>query len=234
MKKLLLIPLALVALFAPIAAHADQKAYTVLLAGGEEANKIRIWLSPDGREYVIDSGIQLEVGGTVCEHPEAIQTELICGAPMIAGFEVNAGGGDDRVTVANEVPVPVTMRGGAGDDYLLGGAGPDKLIGGEGDDRLIGGRGNDLLFGGEGKDVLIGGFGNDVLRGGYGEDTLIAGSGNDSLHQETKKSAIRNPSSESAASRRKAAWMPSVNEPWAEKIVVVSPRPIEPPAIWNM
>ena len=35
--------------------------------------------------------------------------------------------------------MPVTMRGGAGDDSLLGGGGPDKLIGGEGDDRLVGG-----------------------------------------------------------------------------------------------
>ncbi|HKB51197.1 MAG TPA: calcium-binding protein [Solirubrobacterales bacterium] len=183
MKKLLIISVALLALLAPAVTHATQKTYTVLLAGGEEANMIRIWLSPDGREYVIDSAVQLEVGGTVCAHPEAQQNELVCAAPSIAGFEVNAGGGDDRVAVAQEVSIPVTMRGGAGDDFLLGGSGPDKLIGGEGNDRLVGGRGDDLLYGGEGKDVLIGGPGNDVLRGGYGEDTLIAGSGNDSVHQ---------------------------------------------------
>ncbi|HSR94443.1 MAG TPA: hypothetical protein VLK56_06210 [Solirubrobacterales bacterium] len=183
MKKLLLISIALLALFAPAAAHAVPQTYTVLLAGGEEANKIRIWLSPDGREYVIDSVVQLEVGGEVCAHPEAKPNELVCAAPSIAGFEVNAGGGDDRVSVSSDVTVPVTMRGAAGDDILLGGSGPDKLIGGEGDDRLMGGRGDDLLFGGEGMDVLIGGPGNDVLRGGYGEDTLIAGSGNDSVHQ---------------------------------------------------
>jgi hypothetical protein len=186
MKRLLLISLALLALLAPAAAHADPKAYTVLLAGGDEANMIRIWLSPDGREYVIDSLVQLEVGGRVCEHPEANPNELVCSAPAIAGFEVNAGGGEDRVSVAREVSVPATMRGGAGDDFLLGGAGADKLIGGEGNDRLMGGRGDDLLYGGEGKDVLIGGPGNDVLRGGYGEDTLVAGSGNDSIHQELR------------------------------------------------
>lgn len=186
MKRLLLISLALLALSAPAVGHAAPKTYTVLLAGGDEANSIRVWLSSDGRQYVIDSLVQLEVGGTVCEHPEANPNELLCSAPAIAGFEVNSGGGDDRVSVAKEVSVPVTMRGGAGDDSLRGGAGPDKLIGGEGDDRLIGGGGDDLLFGGEGKDVLIGGPGNDVLRGGYGEDTLIAGSGNDSLHQELR------------------------------------------------
>jgi RTX calcium-binding nonapeptide repeat (4 copies) len=186
MKKLLLISLALLAL-APGFAHADtQKTYTVLLAGGEEANMIRIWLSPDGREYVIDSAVQLEVGGSVCAHPEDQPNELVCAAPSIGGFEVNAGGGDDRVGVSNDVNVPVTMRGGAGDDFLLGGAGPDRLIGGEGNDRLVGGRGDDLLYGGEGRDVLIGGPGNDVLRGGYGTDTLMAGSGHDSVHQELR------------------------------------------------
>jgi Ca2+-binding RTX toxin-like protein len=183
MKKLLLISFALLALLAPAAAHARPTTYTVLLAGGEEANTIRIWLSPDGREYVIDSVVQLEVGGGVCAHPEGQPNELLCAAPSIAGFEVNAGGGDDQVGASNDVKVPVTMRGGSGDDVLLGGAGPDKLIGGEGDDRLVGGRGDDLLFGGPGKDVLIGGPGDDVLRGGFGEDTLTAGSGDDSVHQ---------------------------------------------------
>jgi Ca2+-binding RTX toxin-like protein len=188
MKKLLLISFALLALLAPGVAHATQKTYTVLLAGGEEANMIHIWLSPDGRDYVIDSVVQLEVGGTVCEHPEADPNELICSAPAIAGFEVNVGGGDDRVAVAQEVSVPVTMRGGPGDDILRGGKGPDKLIGGEGNDRLVGGRGDDLLYGGEGKDVLIGGPGSDVLRGGFGEDRLTAGTGNDSVHQSLRSS----------------------------------------------
>jgi hypothetical protein len=183
MKRLLLLSIALLALLAPAAAYAAPKTYTVLLAGGDEANMIRIWLSPDGREYVIDSVVQLEVGGDVCAHPESQPNELVCPAPSIGGFEVNSGGGDDRVSVAEQVSIPVTMRGGAGDDTLLGGSGPDKLIGGEGDDRLVGGRGDDILYGGEGKDVLIGGPGNDVLRGGYGEDTLLAGSGEDSVHQ---------------------------------------------------
>jgi len=188
MKKLLLISFALLVLLAPGVAHATQKTYTVLLAGGEEANMIRIWLSPDGREYVIDSVVQLDVGGSVCAHPEDQPNELVCDAPSIAGFEVNVGGGNDQVGVANDVTVPVTMRGGAGNDVLLGGAGPDKLIGGEGNDRLVGGRGDDLLYGGEGKDVLIGGPGDDALRGGYGEDRLIAGNGNDSVHQALRSS----------------------------------------------
>lgn len=182
MKKLLLISLALLALLAPGSASATEKTYTVLLAGGDEANSIKIWLSPDGREYVIDSLVQLEVGGSVCTHPEDDPNELVCAAPSIAGFEVNSGAGDDRVSVAKNIAVPVTMRGGAGDDFLLGGGGPDKLIGGQGNDRLIGWRGDDVLYGGPGDDVLIGGPGSDVLRGGLGEDRLIEDSGADSVH----------------------------------------------------
>lgn len=184
MKKLLLISFALLVLLAPGSALATEKTYTVLLAGGDEANSIKIWLSSDGREYVIDSLIQLEVGGSVCTHPEDNPNELVCAAPSIAGFEVNSGAGDDRVSVAKNITVPVTMRGGAGDDVLLGGGGPDKLIGGQGNDRLVGWRGDDVLYGGPGDDVLIGGPGNDVLGGGFGMDTLVGGAGANEVRQE--------------------------------------------------
>ena len=183
MKKLLLISFASMALLAPAVAHAAPQTYTVLLAGGAEDSVIRIWLTPDGREYVIDSIVQLEVGGEVCRHPEEKSNELVCDAPMIAGFEVNSSDGDDRVTVAKDVSVPVTMRGGPGDDFLLGGAGRDKLIGGPGDDRLSGWRGADLLYGGPGEDVLVGGPGDDVLRGGPDMDSLAAGPGKNDVRQ---------------------------------------------------
>lgn len=183
MKKLLLISFALMALIVPGTASAETKTYTVLLAGGEEANVIKVWLSSDGRQYVIDSVVQLEVGGTVCAHPEDNPNELLCDAPAIAGFEVNAGGGDDEVSVAKDVTAPVTMRGGAGDDLLVGGGGPDKLVGGNGDDRLVGWRGGDLLYGGPGVDVLVGGPGADLLNGGFGNDTLAAGPGKNDVRQ---------------------------------------------------
>jgi Ca2+-binding RTX toxin-like protein len=183
MKKLLLISFALLALLAPGSALAAEKTYTVLLAGGDEANSIKIWLSQDGREYVIDSLVQLDVGGSVCTHPEDNPNELVCAAPSIAAFEVNSGAGDDRVSVAKNITVPVTMRGGAGDDVLLGGAGPDKLIGGQGNDHLVGWGGDDVLYGGPGDDVLIGGPGDDLLGGGFGTDTLVGGTGTNEVRQ---------------------------------------------------
>lgn len=186
MKRVLLISFAILALHAAPAAGDGWRAFNLLLAGGPEANVFRIWLTPNGRSYVIDSNAPLEVGWSGCVNPEGKPEELVCSAPAIGSFEVNAAGGDDTVEVSPSVAVPVTLRGGGGRDVLIGGGGPDMLVGGGGNDRLVGrggsdllcgGPGNDVLIGGPGNDVLIGGPGNDVLRGGPGRNTLIAGSG---------------------------------------------------------
>jgi Ca2+-binding RTX toxin-like protein len=182
MKKAITITFALLAMLAGGAAHAETT-YTVVLAGGATQSMIHIWLTEDGRSYVIDSVAPLEVGGEICEHPPENPNELVCKAPLVAGFEVNAGEGVDTVSVGAAITVPVTMRGGPGSDTLIGGGGADKLIGGEGGDRLVGRGGDDLLFGGVGNDELVGGSGDDLLRGGPGHDTLLPGPGTNSVRQ---------------------------------------------------
>jgi hypothetical protein len=185
MKRSLLVFLSLLlvqaAFLAPAGAGAETKTYNVLLAGGTENSMIRIWLTPDGRTYVIDSIVALEVGGNICANPEGEPNELICDAPAIASFEVNAAAGDDNVSVAPEVAIPVTMRGGPGADVLRGGSGPDKLIGGAGRDQLYGHRGGDALYGGPGTDLLLGGPGADRLNGGAGRDVIKGGPGRNSI-----------------------------------------------------
>lgn len=183
MKKALLITIAVLAASFAATAPASERSFTVVLAGGPEDNSISIALSDDGREYVITSIAALEVGGSVCTHPEDDPFTLTCAATKIGGFEVNGNGGGDTITVAREVPVPTTLRGGPGDDRLVGGAGNDKLVGGAGDDVLIGRGGNDWLYGGPGNDRLLGGPGNDLLRGGPGLDQLFGGSGRDDVRQ---------------------------------------------------
>lgn len=179
MKKAILILLAILAAQTASIAHAETT-YTVVLAGGSTQNSIRIWLTPDSRSYVIDSAVPLEVGGSVCENTPGLPTELVCKAPLVAGFEVNAGEGDDTVSVSSAIELPVTMRGGPGNDTLIGGSGPDKLIGGDGNDKVAGRGGDDLLFGGPGSDELLGGAGNDVLHGGS-TDVLLGGSGHNTV-----------------------------------------------------
>jgi Ca2+-binding RTX toxin-like protein len=184
MKKLLLAMMLAFAVQAPVHASADAPApVNVLLAGGGASNKITIALSGDGRYYVIDSIVPLEVGGSICTNPPGVPTELICDAPMVASFEFNVDGGNDRIAIGRSVTIPVTVRGGPGNDHLLGGGGPDRLLGGEGYDRLYGRGGNDILLGGSGPDTLSGGSGNDLLRGGLGNDFLVPGSGIDRVRQ---------------------------------------------------
>jgi hypothetical protein len=187
MKKAILILLAILAVQTATVAHAAEASYTVVLAGGAEQSMIRIWLTPDGRTYVIDSVAPLEVGGPVCENAPGNPNELICRAPIVAGFEVNAGNGNDNVTVAADVPAPVTMRGGAGNDTLIGGDGADKLIGGDGNDHLLGRGGADLIFGGAGSDLISGGPDKDLLRGGLGKDTFGGGSNSDDVRQDLRR-----------------------------------------------
>jgi hypothetical protein len=181
MKRAILIATMLLAAGAATTAPAAEPKLTVLLAGSVEESAISIALSPDGRSYVIDSLAQLEVGGDVCWHPEGRETQLVCATTEIGGFEVNAGGGEDSVIVAREIPIPVTLRGGPGQDRLVGGGAGDRLVGGNGDDILIGRAGADSLFGGAGGDRLIGGSGDDLLHGDGGEDTLLGGSGRNHL-----------------------------------------------------
>jgi RTX calcium-binding nonapeptide repeat (4 copies) len=192
MKKAILITMAIVAIAVPLNAIAAGKAdkkpgpvtYTVLLAGGDEPNDMRIWLTPDGRTYVIDSVVPLEVGGTLCENPPGNPNELLCQAVQVAAFEVNAAAGDDQVRVAPEIRLPVEMRGGPGRDTLVGGSGDDDLFGGQGADRLIGREGDDQLLGGEGHDMAYGGGGNDLLNGGPGQDRVHGGPGRNQVHQD--------------------------------------------------
>jgi len=182
MKKLFLALTLALAMQAPVLARADAPV-NVLLAGSDASNAISIKLTPDGRSYVIDSVVPLEVGGSVCVNPPGMPTELICQAPAVASFEMNAIGGDDTVLVSGKVLIPVTVRSGPGNDYIVGGGGSDKLVGGEGNDRLVGRRGEDLLLGGGGSDILIGGSDDDMLRGGLGSDRLLAGPGANKTRQ---------------------------------------------------
>lgn len=183
MKKAILILLAILAAQTAAVARAESPSNTVVLAGGAAQNMISIWLTPDGYSYVIDSVVPLEVGGAVCENAPENPNELICKAPLVAGFVVNAGPGDDTVTVSKGIAIPVTMRGGPGKDTFVGGLGADKLSGGNGNDRLAGRGGDDLILGGPGNDSLFGGPGNDSLFGGPGNDALGGGSGENNIRQ---------------------------------------------------
>ncbi len=200
----------------------------MLLAGGAEESLITIALSrrrPQLRDRLGRAARSRR--RRLLRTRKGCRTSWSAKRPPIGGFEVNAGGGDDSVTVAREVPIPVTLRGGPGDDRLVGGGAGDKLIGGPGDDVLIGRAGDDSLFGGPGNDLLVRRQRQrpPARRSGERHACSAAPASNSLIAAElggllgrapareqvppTKRSATRKPTSESAASSRKPAWMPS-------------------------
>ncbi len=97
-------------------------------------------------------------------------SEVICTDPK--AIIVQAGDGDENITLSSDLPVPVTIDGGPGSDWIRGDDGNDTFFGGPGNDKLEGSKGNDMLDGGDGDDELIGYSGADHLLGGAGNDTL--------------------------------------------------------------
>jgi Ca2+-binding RTX toxin-like protein len=86
---------------------------------------------------------------------------------------IDCGGGNDSVSVAptnwfgtvpETQPVPLSIFGGDGDDFLTGGAGNDRLNGGRGLDTLNGGAGRDRISGGPDDDRVTADE-QDVVRG---------------------------------------------------------------------
>lgn len=153
-------------------------------------------IGTDGNDIITvapSSGGQLTVTATVVG-PNGVasqpQTFNVL-ASLVQSIRIDAGAGNDVVTLDPSITIPAQINGGAGNDSLTGGSGNDLLIGGPGSDTLNGGpgndildggRGNDLLNGGKGDDLLIGGLGNDTLNGGLGNDTLSGGPGNNTLN----------------------------------------------------
>jgi Ca2+-binding RTX toxin-like protein len=121
-------------------------------------------------------------------------------------YEIQAGAGDDRISLRDDSTSDDLIYGGAGNDIIMSGGGFDIVEGGDGDDNLWGfGRGslsgdagNDrinvsgesfFLFGGAGDDNISSSADHAWIHGGDGNDWIYSGSagsvwgdaGNDTL-----------------------------------------------------
>jgi PKD repeat protein len=97
-------------------------------------------------------------------------------------FLVDAGAGDDRISVSNNVQSTVQLLGGKGNDRINTGKGAALGVGGAGRDTLVAGSGDAQLFGGANPDRIVGGSGQNFINGGGGNDTLVAGPAKDTLY----------------------------------------------------
>jgi len=95
-----------------------------------------------------------------------ITTTNVAVADITNGITVDAGAGDDRVSIGRGVTASATINGGDGND---------DLSGGNGDDTIDGGAGNDHIRGGAGADVLKGGAGDDTINARDGEVHTVDG-----------------------------------------------------------
>ena len=116
-----------------------------------------ITLSPNAQDA---QSVDVSVNGQVSTFSEA----------EIHKVKVNAGAGDDIVTLDSSVTAPAAINGGAGNDDLTAGGGDDSLLGGSGNDTLTGGAGDDSLAGGAGDDHCISGSGPSTIDAGRGND----------------------------------------------------------------
>lgn len=92
---------------------------------------------------------------------------------------LNAGSGNDVISVDDSVTANLLLAGGTGNDFIYGGGGNEIIIGGAGDDLIRAGDGSDIVLGGAGNDNLEGQNGGDILLGQQGDDYLSGGKGND-------------------------------------------------------
>ena len=124
--------------------------------------------------------------GTTCTGSDRSEIFILVGSPSAPTTTnitlLNAGGGNDRVTVSSIITTNITINGQGGNDAIFDGAGNGTLNGGDGNDRIDGNGGNDTISGGLGNDQLNGGIGDDTINGDAGNDRIIGGPGTDTIN----------------------------------------------------
>lgn len=85
-------------------------------------------------------------------------------------LSIQAGKGNDKITVS---------AGSNSPHILSGNAGNDTIYGGDGDEEIWGDAGQDRLYANGGVDTIRGGSSNDIIDGGAGKDSIFADGGKD-------------------------------------------------------
>ena len=102
----------------------------------------------------------------------------VCRLAGASRIEVTMGPSNDRVIVADPMPVPLTAYLGAGSDKFIGNDEPDTCYSqGTKRNRCIGHGGNDVCITGQKNSDCVGDAGNDYCHHGAGSDGCWGGPG---------------------------------------------------------
>ena len=155
------------------------------ITGTANADRVLV-ASARNRIYVAESTVTPgENGG----RPTVTTTRSSFDRDDVESIVANLGAGNDSAIVNDGFsffrggdPIPATLNGEAGNDFLVGGRGDDTISGGDGRDTLHAGGGDDTVSGGAGNDIVDGGAGDDTLGGDAGDDNLSGGAGDDTVN----------------------------------------------------
>jgi hypothetical protein len=155
---------------ATVARHPDGT--LVYTASGSVKNHVGVQGSDDDSTITFYTSGGDEMNAPAGCSPSDMYGGDVVTCTMPTAVRVELGAGDDDANVSDGVPVPVTLSGGPGADWLDAGDRAAILDGGPGEDRLVGGESDDVLSGGDGNDTIEGKDGGDRIDGGAGDDLL--------------------------------------------------------------
>jgi diguanylate cyclase (GGDEF)-like protein len=156
---------------------------TIQAGSGSEGNGALVKEEGPGATLTAGQGCSLSAPG-----------QVHCSLP--SSMSIDTGDGNDSVVAYTWIPL--SLKGGPGDDALYGSGGKDTLDGGDGNDTLGGGFGGDTIKGGPGNDtvtyayftfpvaVSLDGAANDGIQNDRSNveadvENVIGGSGADTL-----------------------------------------------------
>jgi Ca2+-binding RTX toxin-like protein len=181
--------LVVAALLLLVTANSATPESRIVIRGAQSGTHLRLSLS----------GANLIVNGPMADATEGCSFtrghgEASCPLADAGSIEIDTGPADDKVTVLDRLPVPLTAYLGDGSDKLVGNGEPDicypqgtprnRCIGEGGDDICISAPINTDCVGGSGDDYCRTGAGSDGCWGGPGDDICLMGEGQDGCHGE--------------------------------------------------
>jgi hypothetical protein len=186
-----LLTAAVVALaFFGLASSASPRGGVVLIRGADSGSHLRLTVS--GGQLLVNGQLAAEIPSGCRLAPG--YSAASCRLAEISSVVVEMGSANDKVTVLDPLPVPLTAYLGYGSDKLIGNAEADtcypqgsprnRCIGNGGDDICISGPANTDCVGGPGDDYCKTASGSDGCWGGPGRDECLMGDGQDGCHGE--------------------------------------------------